>query len=168
VEHKAKGGERKQQNTRENEMLPSSAMHGFYGPDTLKAMGAAFDTAVRSIPPHLQDYERARRRLALLIVRHMESGEPNANLGTLALLDFLRPLNRTSCDSRNRHPMPVEDASNTPPSRRKRLRAYPLCAQCRAPMTTDRCEPDFEKSISVVVTYRCAECGLLERAQILY
>jgi hypothetical protein len=39
-------------------MLPSSAMHGVYDPDTLKAMGAAFDTAVQSIPPHLQDHER--------------------------------------------------------------------------------------------------------------
>jgi hypothetical protein len=67
-------------------MLPSSAMHGVYDSDTLKA----FDTAVQSIPPHLQDHERARRRLALLIVRHMESGEPDANLGTVALLDFLR------------------------------------------------------------------------------
>ena len=122
---------------------------------------------MRSIPTHLQEYERARRELALLIVRHMKSGEPNAIFGTLALLDFLRPLNRTSCDSRNRHPMPVRDAFNVP-SRRKRLRDYPLCAQCRAPMTTDRCEPDFEKSISVVVTYRCAECGLLEREQIQY
>jgi hypothetical protein len=26
----------------------------------------------------------------LLIIRHMESGEPDANLGTVALLDFLR------------------------------------------------------------------------------
>jgi hypothetical protein len=68
-------------------MLPSSAMHGVYDPDTLKAMGAAFDTAVH---PHLQDHERARRRLALLIVRRMDSGEPDANLGTVALLDFLR------------------------------------------------------------------------------
>jgi hypothetical protein len=72
-------------------MLPSSAMHGVYDPDTLKAMGAAFDTAVQSIPPHLQDYERARRKLALLIIiRHMESGEPDANLGTVALLDFMK------------------------------------------------------------------------------
>ena len=60
-------------------MLPSSAMHGVYDPDTLKAMGAAFDTAVQSIPPHLQDHERARRRLALLIVRRMDSGEPDAS-----------------------------------------------------------------------------------------
>ena len=39
-------------------MFPSSAMHGVYDPDTLKAMGAAFDTAVQSIPPHLQDHDR--------------------------------------------------------------------------------------------------------------
>jgi hypothetical protein len=49
-----------------------------------------FDTAVQSIPPHLQDHERAWRRLALLIVRRMDSGEPDADLGTVALLDFLR------------------------------------------------------------------------------
>src|SRR5437016_4648467 len=95
VEDRPRKGERKQQNTiGEEEMLPSSAMpsamHGVYDPDTLKAMGAAFDTAVQSIPPHLQDHERARRRLALLIVRRMDSGEPDANLGTVALLDFLR------------------------------------------------------------------------------
>jgi hypothetical protein len=44
-------------------MLPSSAMHGVYDPDTLKAMGAAFDTAVELIPSRLQDHERARRSL---------------------------------------------------------------------------------------------------------
>jgi hypothetical protein len=48
------------------------------------------NSAVQSIPPHLQDHERARRKLALLIIRHMESGEPDANLGTVALLNFLR------------------------------------------------------------------------------
>jgi hypothetical protein len=83
----AREGEHK--HNREEEMLPSSAMHGVYDPDTLKAMAAAFDTAVQSIPPHLQDHERARRRVALLIVRRMDSG-PGANLGTVALLDFLR------------------------------------------------------------------------------
>jgi hypothetical protein len=71
-------------------MLPSSTIQDVYGPNTLKVMGAAFDTAVQSIPPHLQDHEGVRRRLALLIVRHMESGESDANLGPLALLDFLR------------------------------------------------------------------------------
>jgi hypothetical protein len=40
----------------------------------------------------------------------------------------------------------------------------PLCAQCRSPMTIVLCEPDFVNSI--VATYRCAECGLLDRGQI--
>jgi hypothetical protein len=40
----------------------------------------------------------------------------------------------------------------------------PLCAQCRSPMTITLCEPDFKNSS--VVTYRCPECGLLDRARI--
>lgn len=76
-----------------DEMLPFSAdaQHDVYGPDTLKVMGAAFDDAWQSLPPHLKDHERARRKLALLILRRMHQGEPDAeHLGTLALLDFLR------------------------------------------------------------------------------
>jgi hypothetical protein len=65
--------------------------------------------------------------------------------------------------------MPVENqAQNTADIllfRRNRLRDHPSCAQCRVPMTIDRCEPDFEKPISMVVTYRCAECGLIEQAR---
>ena len=47
--------------------------------------------------------------------------------------------------------------------RENKLRA-PLCAQCRSPMTIALCEPDFADSI--VATYRCAECDLLDRAEI--
>jgi hypothetical protein len=36
---------------------------------------------------------------------------------------------------------------------------------CRAPMAVDRCEPHFKES-SLVATYRCLACGLLDRAQI--
>ena len=59
-----------------------------YAPDILKVMGTAFDTAVQSLPPNLQDHEGARRKLALIILRHMDRGEPATNLGTIALLDF--------------------------------------------------------------------------------
>jgi hypothetical protein len=90
VEDRPRKGERKQQNTIGRKKCSHPALCMVSTTDTLKAMGAAFDTAVQSIPPHLQDYERARRKLALLIIRHMESGEPDANLGTVALLDFLR------------------------------------------------------------------------------
>ena len=38
-------------------MLPfNNGKNDVYGPDTLKVMGAAFDTAVQSIPPHLQNH----------------------------------------------------------------------------------------------------------------
>ena len=66
-------------------MLPSSAMHDVYDPRHIEGHGRRIRCCGTINPPHLQDYERARRRLALLIVRHMELGEPNANLGTLAL-----------------------------------------------------------------------------------
>ena len=60
----------------------------------------------------------------------------------------------------------TQNATNILPFGRNRSGDHPLCAQCRAPMTIDRCEPDFENSISLVATYRCAECGLLERRRI--
>jgi hypothetical protein len=62
-----------------------------YGPDTLEVMGAAFDTAVQLLPPNLKGHERARRRLARLILQHMDRGEPARNLN-LAVLDFLRTI----------------------------------------------------------------------------
>jgi hypothetical protein len=68
----------------------SDGRHNVYGPDTLKVMCGAYDTAVELLPPNLQDHERARRRLALLILRHMDRGESERDIVNLALLDFLR------------------------------------------------------------------------------
>jgi hypothetical protein len=77
--------------TGEDEMPPFSDVKHVYDPETLKMMGAAFDTAWQSFPPDLKDHERARRKLALLILRHMDRGERDAtHLSDLALLDFLR------------------------------------------------------------------------------
>ena len=42
----------------------------------------------------------------------------------------------------------------------------PLCAQCHAAMTVILGEPDFQNPSLIMATYRCAECGLLERARI--
>jgi hypothetical protein len=54
-------------------------------------MGAAFDAACQSFPPDLKDHEGLRRKLALLILRHMDRGERDATrLSDLALLDFMR------------------------------------------------------------------------------
>jgi hypothetical protein len=54
-------------------------------------MGAAFDTAWQSFPPALKDHEGAKRKLALLILRHMDQGECDGrSLSDRALLDFMR------------------------------------------------------------------------------
>ena len=74
-------------------MPPFSDVTYVYDPDALKTMGAAFDSVCQAFPPHLKRHEAARRRLALLILRHTDRGERDvARLSNLALLDFMRPL----------------------------------------------------------------------------
>ena len=74
-------------------MPPFSDVRYVYDAETLKMMGAAFDTAWQSFSPDLKTHEGARRKLALLILRHMDRGEHEvARLSDLALLDFMRPL----------------------------------------------------------------------------
>ena len=61
---------------------------------------------------------------------------------------------------------PVRSIEKLKPQRNFRwaeLRS-PICAQCRSPMSVVLCEPDFHDFI--VATYRCAECGLLDRTKI--
>jgi len=74
-------------------MAPVGDVKYVYDPEALKTMGAAFDTVCQAFPPDLKRHERARRRLALLILRHMDRGERDVTrLSDLALLDFMRPL----------------------------------------------------------------------------
>jgi len=74
-------------------MLPASDLTYVYDPEALKMMGAAFDTVCEAFPADMKDHEAARRKLALLILRHVERGERDATrLSELALLDFMRPL----------------------------------------------------------------------------
>ena len=74
-------------------MPPFSDIKYVYDPDALKTMGAAFDAVCQAFPPNLKHHEAARRRLALLILRHTDRGERDAaRLSDLALLDFMRPL----------------------------------------------------------------------------
>jgi hypothetical protein len=72
--------------------MPSS--HNFervYGPDTLKIMTTAFDNAHKCLPAKFRKNEQARRKLALLILRHIERGEHDPEcLADSAVLDFLR------------------------------------------------------------------------------
>jgi hypothetical protein len=69
--------------------MPSFS-HVKYVYDAETLMGAAFDTAWQSFPSDLKDHEGARRKLALLILRHMDQGECDARrLSDRALLDFM-------------------------------------------------------------------------------
>jgi hypothetical protein len=74
-------------------MLPSSDVTYVYDPEALKMMSAAFDNVYEAFPADMKDHEGARRKLALLILRHVDRGERDAErLSELALLDFMRPL----------------------------------------------------------------------------
>ena len=74
-------------------MPPISDVKYVYDPEALKTMGTAFDAVFQAFPPNLKHHEAARRKLALLILRHMDRGERDvARLRELALLDFMRPL----------------------------------------------------------------------------
>ena len=53
-------------------MASSHNFERVYGPDFLKVMTTAFDYAHESLPAKLQENDRAKRRLALLILRHIE------------------------------------------------------------------------------------------------
>ena len=72
-------------------MASSYNFERVYGPNSLKIMTAAFDYAHKSLPAKFQENDRARRKLALLILRHIERGEHDPErLGASAVLDFLR------------------------------------------------------------------------------
>ena len=58
-------------------MLPfADGKRDVYGPDALQVICTEFDAAVQLLPPNLKEHERARRRLALLILQQMDRGEP--------------------------------------------------------------------------------------------
>ena len=72
-------------------MVLSHNFERVYGPDTLKIITAAFDNAHECLPAEFKKSEHARRKLALLILRHMERGERDpSRLAETAVLDFLR------------------------------------------------------------------------------
>jgi hypothetical protein len=73
------------------QMPPSHDVIHVYDPDALKMMTVAFDSAWQSLPANFKDSERARRKLALLVLRYVDRGEHNpTRLANMALLDFLK------------------------------------------------------------------------------
>src|SRR5215813_4516548 len=52
-------------------MPPFTDVTYVYDPEALKIMGAAFDVVCQTFRPDMRDHEGARRRLALIILRHV-------------------------------------------------------------------------------------------------
>ena len=72
-------------------MSSSRDFKRLYDPETLKIMTAAFDNARRCLPAKFRENDRARRKLALLVIRYFERGERNpVCLADSAVLEFLR------------------------------------------------------------------------------
>jgi hypothetical protein len=72
-------------------MVSSRHFERVYSPDSLKTMAAAFDNAHKSLPVKFQGNDRAKHKLALLVLRHIERGEHDpVRLANSAVLDFLR------------------------------------------------------------------------------
>ena len=62
-----------------------------YDPDTLKIMSMAFDNAHKCLPEKYRKSDQARRKLALLVMRHIGRGERDPMcVAYSAVLDFLR------------------------------------------------------------------------------
>jgi hypothetical protein len=57
---------------------------------------------------------------------------------------------------------PCEQADNVVQFPRD-LKLAPPCAQCHIPMVVVRGEPEPNEPAAISVTYRCAQCGLIER-----
>ena len=60
-----------------------------YPPEIIVSMSAAFDNVCRSVPTAISGDADMRRRLARIILRHVDGGERDAGrLAELALQDF--------------------------------------------------------------------------------
>ena len=64
------------------------------------------------------------------------------------------------------HPSQRKHADNVVQFRREQERA-PLCAQCGIPMSIVSGEPEIADLSVMRVTYRCAQCGLVERKNVI-
>jgi hypothetical protein len=60
-----------------------------YDPETIAAMTAAFDKVCQSVSTRINGHDDVRRRLALIILRHVDQGERHpARLSQLAFREW--------------------------------------------------------------------------------
>lgn len=70
-------------------MFGSVRNHEIYSPDTVTAMGVAFERICRSVPHLLDRDEEARRQLALVIIGQVNRGERDpVKISELAINEF--------------------------------------------------------------------------------
>jgi hypothetical protein len=75
----------------DNVLLSPSEIRSVYQPEDLRAMGAAYDMACATLPSVFRSNERARLKLATLIIRAINRGVRDLDyLADVAILDFLR------------------------------------------------------------------------------
>ena len=76
---------------REGPMFSPNDIERVYSPDTLKIMAMAFDNAHKCLPEKFRGSNKARHKLALLVMRYIERGERDpVRLADSVVLDFLR------------------------------------------------------------------------------
>ena len=62
-----------------------------YDPDVLKMMTSAFDRACGFLPADVRGNDTARKRLALLVIRHVDQGERDPlRISNLVRSEYLR------------------------------------------------------------------------------
>ena len=72
-------------------LLSLSEIRSVYQPEDLRAMGAAYDMACATLPSVFRNNERARLKLATVIIRAINRGVRDLDyLADVAILDFLR------------------------------------------------------------------------------
>jgi hypothetical protein len=67
-----------------------------YPPETVAAMSTAFDSVCRSVSPRINGDDSVRRRLALIILRHVDEGEHDPQRLSEIALNELAGIDRSA------------------------------------------------------------------------
>ena len=67
-----------------------------YPPETVVAMSTAFDSVCRSVSPRINGDDSVRRRLALIILRHVDQGQHDPQRLSEIALNELAGIDRSA------------------------------------------------------------------------
>ena len=72
-------------------LLSHSEIRSVYQPEDLRVMGTAYDKVCKTLPSVFRNSERARLRVATLVMRAVNRGVRDSDyLANMVMLDFLR------------------------------------------------------------------------------